>query len=152
MSRTPKKFNMKMAINFDNTVIEPEANIRVLGLQVDSKLRWGPHIAQLKAKSTNQGRAIKCLAGSTWGVTFQKCRLVYNAVMRPMLTFAASIWYQSKGTSEAIKSHIKRLAIIQNDCLRTVLGAFKATPVPVLEAEAAIASIEIQLDRLVMQQ
>ncbi len=152
MSRTPKKFNMKMAINFDNTVIEPEANIRVLGLQVDSKLRWGPHIAQLKAKSTNQGRAIKCLAGSTWGATFQKCRLVYNAVMRPMLTFAASIWHQPKGTSEATKSHIKRLAIIQNDCLRTVLGAFKATPVPVLEAEAAIAPIEIQLDRLVMQQ
>ncbi len=39
MSRTPKKFNIKMAINFDNTVIEPEANIRVLSLQVDTKLR-----------------------------------------------------------------------------------------------------------------
>ncbi len=39
MSRISKKFNMKMIINFDNTVIESEANIRVLSLQVDSKLR-----------------------------------------------------------------------------------------------------------------
>ncbi len=39
ISRTPKKFNMKMVITFDNTVIESKANIRVLSLQVDLKLR-----------------------------------------------------------------------------------------------------------------
>ena len=62
MSRIPKKFDMKMAINFDNINTELETSIRVLGLQVDSKLRWGPHIAQFNAKSINQCRAIKCLS------------------------------------------------------------------------------------------
>ena len=149
---TPKKFNMEMPINFGNTIIEPETSIRVLGLHVDSKLRWGPHIAQLKAKSISQCRAVNCLAGSTWGATFQKWRLIYNAVVQPMLTFAAAIWHQPKGTSEATKGHAKALAVIQNDCLRTIHGAYKATPVPVLEAEAAIAPMELQLDRLVMNQ
>ncbi len=71
LSRTPKKFNMKMAINFDNVVIEPGSSLRVLGLYIDSKLRWGPHIAQLKARAATQTRAISCIAGSTWGVTWR---------------------------------------------------------------------------------
>ncbi len=39
LSRTPKKFNIKMAINFNNVVIEPGSSLRVLGLYIDSKLR-----------------------------------------------------------------------------------------------------------------
>ena len=41
--------------------------------------------------------------------------------------------------------------MIQNQCLRTVLGAYKATPVQVLKAEAVIAPIDQYLDRLVMR-
>jgi hypothetical protein len=72
-------------------------------------------------------------------------------VVRPTLTFAAPIWHQPEGTTEATKRHTKKLTIIQNDCLRTILGAFKATPVPVLEADAVIAPIKLQLDRLVLR-
>jgi len=151
MTRTPKKFNMKMALNFGNAVIEPGASLRVLGLYVDTKLRWGPHIAQVKARAANQARAIKCMAGSTWGATFERCRTVYSMVVRPMLTFAAPIWHQPSGTPEATKGHAKKLAVVQNDCLRTVLGAFRATPVPILEAESIISPIDLQLDRLVLR-
>ena len=118
-----------MAINFDNVVIEPGSSLRVLGLYIDSKLRWGPHIAQLKARAATQTRAISCIAGSTWGGTLEKCRLVYSMVVRLMLTFAAPIWHQPKGTSEASNTPARTLAVIPNQCLRTVLGACKATPV-----------------------
>lgn len=37
---------------------------------------------------------------------------------------------------------------MQNKCLRTVTGAFKATPIPVLEAERFIAPIDVHLDQL----
>lgn len=40
------------------------------------------------------------------------------------------------GTSEAKKTHVKKLAIEQNERLSTVLGAYKATPTAVLEAES----------------
>ena len=65
-----------MSINFGNTIIEPQTSIRVLGLQVDTKLKWGPHLAKVRAKMATQGLALKCLAGSTWGATFQKARTV----------------------------------------------------------------------------
>lgn len=40
---------------------------------------------------------------------------------------------------------------MQNDCLRTVLGAYRATPVQVLEAEAEIPSMRIQLDTALLR-
>ena len=42
------------------------------------------------------------------------------------------------------------MAVIQNNCLRIVLGAYRVTPVQVLEAEADISSIRIQLDKALL--
>jgi len=39
ITRTLKKFNMKMVLNFSNTVIKLGASLRVLGLYIDTKLR-----------------------------------------------------------------------------------------------------------------
>ena len=91
-----------------------------------------------------------CISASTWGVTFQKAREVYRAVVTPMLTFAASIWYTPKNLKGASEKHVDKLAVIQNNCLRTVLGAYRATPVQVLEAEADVSSIKIQLDKALL--
>ena len=151
LTRKPKKFNMSASLDFERIKIDPSASIRVLGLHVDTKLRWGPHIAQLTARAAGQKRALDCLAGSTWGATFARCRTVYSMVIRPMLTFAASIWHQSQGTKEFSRTPARKLGKIQNDCLRKVTGAYKATPIPVLEAESSIALLEFQLDRLVMR-
>lgn len=68
-----------------------------------------------------------------------------------MLTFAAPIWHHPKGTAGAVETHTRTLAVIQNDCLRSVLGAYRATPVPVLEAEATTPPIRLHLDSLVMK-
>jgi len=47
-----------------------------------------------------------------------------------MLTFAALIWHHPKGTVGAVETYTRTLGVIQNDCLRSVLGAYKTTPVP----------------------
>ena len=142
---------MSETVQFSGIEVAPSASIRVVGLHIDSKLRRGPHIAQIKARATTQSRALKCLTGLTWGATFTRRKTFHNAVVRPILTFAAPIWHYPKGTAGAVETHTRTLGVIQNDCLRSVLGAYKATPVPVLEAEAATPPILIQLDNLVMK-
>jgi len=42
-----------MVLNFNNAVIKLGASLRVLGLYIDTKLRWGPYIAQVKARAAN---------------------------------------------------------------------------------------------------
>ena len=151
LTRSPKRFNMEVSLDFNEVKIDPSPSIRVLGLHVDTKLRWGPYIAQLTARAVGQKRALECLAGSTWGATFAKCRTVYSMVIRPMLTFVAPIWYYPRGMKGFSRKPAERLAKIQNECLRKVTGAYRATPIPVLEAEASVAPLEYQLDKLVLQ-
>ena len=91
LTRKPKRFNIIETVKLGISEIDPKASIRILGLHVDSKLRWGLYITQIKARATAQARAIKCLAGSIWGATFSSCRIVYSAIVRPILTFAGPI-------------------------------------------------------------
>ena len=50
LTRRPKRFNMRAVVDLGATVTEPKGSIRVLGLHVDGKLRWGPHLKKVKAK------------------------------------------------------------------------------------------------------
>ena len=45
---------------------------------------------------------------------------------------------------------MQKLGVIQNRCLRIVLGAYRATSVQILEAEAEVPSIQLQLDKRVI--
>ncbi len=48
--RSLGKFNMRASVDLGSVTAKPKANIRVLGLQIDGKLRWGPYIKEVKAK------------------------------------------------------------------------------------------------------
>ncbi len=68
---------MKAAVDLGAVAVRPEASIRILGLHIDSKLRWGPHISRVKSKMVTQRLALSVIAGSTWGATLNKARQVY---------------------------------------------------------------------------
>jgi len=72
-------------------------------------------------------------------------RLVYSSVVRPAITFGASVWYTPQGIETARKAIDKKLEILQNKSLRTVLGAYRAVNTRILEKEAAIPPISIVL-------
>ena len=151
LSRNPKKFNMFTVIQIGNNIIKPKTDIRILGLQIDSKLKWGAHTRKIQEKKmTKQSRALTKISTSTWGATLLKARQVYTAVVRPAMTYGSTIWHMPK---EIQKSNVitNKLAVIQNKRLRNIAGAFKATPIAVLEAETFIASIDIHLDQLQAQ-
>ena len=63
------------------------------------------------------------------------------------MTFGSTVWHTPRQLKGA-KLIENKLAVIQDRCLRTVAGAYRATPVPVLEAETHIPPIAIQLNRL----
>ena len=77
LSRNPKRFNMAASINIASTEIEPKTDIRVLGLQIDTKLKWGPHVRKTQKKMVKKSMALTKISTSTWGVTFTKARQVY---------------------------------------------------------------------------
>lgn len=142
---------MTATVNLGDEVKKPETSIRVLGLHIDGKLRWGPHIKEVRSKLNTQCLALNKTAGSTWGTTLNRARQVYNIVVQPAISYAAASWHTPRGLREAKQTQVKQLSVVQNACLRQVTGGYRATSVRVLEAEAGVPPLQITLDQAVLR-
>jgi len=49
--RSHKKFNIKATVNIRGFTEGPVSNLYILGVQVNLKLKWGPHINIIKVKT-----------------------------------------------------------------------------------------------------
>lgn len=143
-ARNPKRFNMAATITIGGETKVPKTDIRVLGIQIDTKLKWGPHVKKIQEKMVTQTRALTKLTASTWGATFAKARQVYCAVIRPAITYGLAVWHCPSAIKGAGKGNVDKLAVIQNKCLRVVAGAYKAT----LHAEAMVLPMKEHLEQL----
>lgn len=89
---------MAAKINIPGFKGNPEQTIKILGIHVDSKLRWGPYIKETALKATKQCTSLSRLAASTWGALFTKARHIYTAVVRPVLSYGCGVWYTLEET------------------------------------------------------
>ena len=148
LTRNPKKFNMNAAVNIENIVIELKVNIRILGLQLDTGLKWNAHIDKIQSKMTTQRLALSRLTTSTWGASLTKTRTIYSAVIRPVISYAATVWRAPQDAVVHVKGIDKKLNVIQNGWFRIITGAFKATPVEVSKAEGYTEPLPNFLNKL----
>ena len=147
LSRRPKKFNMQATLTIETNAVTPKPDIRILGLQIDTKLRWGPHVRKIQDKMIRQTMALSKITASTWGATFAKARQVYTTVIRPAITYGSIAWHIPEAIQKG-KYTSQKLTVTQNKCLRMISGAFRATPIPVLEAETFVPPLNLHLDHL----
>ena len=119
----------------------------MLGLQLDSELRWKSQVQAIDAKMKTQVFALARTTASTWGITLRMARQVYLTIVRSALSYGASLWHTpSESPTSRPRGPVVGLRAHQNSCLRTVLGAFKATPIRQLETEAYIPPFDLWLN------
>lgn len=146
-TRSHTKFNLQASAHFNGVQKEPAQEVKVLGVWLDSKLRWTSHARKLTQKAERQIGAIVRISASTWGAAFVRARQIYSSVVRPLLAYGAASWHTpSTGSTGGPKGVAIRLRRIQNKCLRTVAGAFRATPIATLETETFVPPIDLYLD------
>lgn len=87
----PKKFNMQATVRIPKFQDGPVPVMRILGIHLDSKLKWGPHVNLMAAKAASHIASITRLTKSTWGATFAKARQIYAAVVRPILSYGCPV-------------------------------------------------------------
>ena len=149
-TRAHKRFNMAARVNVPGFSGEPSPMVKILGILVDNKLKWGPSIRSTAAKATTQLASLIQLIASTWGASFNRARHVYSAVVRPVLSYGCAVWDTPEGLEEAREIATKPLERIQNKALQAIKGAYKTTEVQFIEHEADIASLTIHLDELAL--
>ena len=127
----------------------PVDTIRVLGVILDKKLKWHAHIQEALTKARRMEGALQRITASTWGLPMRKARTIYQATIRSVLTHGCESWFPI-GEKRLPKQLINALQRAQNRCLRIITGAYKATPIPVLQQETGIEDITAVLRKRVL--
>jgi hypothetical protein len=135
-------------VHLDNQTIQPVQEARFLGVWIDRKLKWKGHLNAIKRKFATQQFALTRLAASAWGCTLLRAREVYTKVIRSAIAYGAGVWHHPT-TNQRVKGIAKKLATMQSKCLRVVAGAYRATPVRLLEVETATPPLDLYLDKWV---
>ena len=141
--RTPKRFNMKASIKIGTKEVHPAQDIRILGVRVDSALKWKAQLRTVETHAIRMLSALQSITGSTMGYGTCASRLIYISMIRPAMLYGASAWYTPEGARKGVANKLKSL---QGKYLRTVAGAYRATSTEALEIETHTQPIDIALE------
>ncbi len=146
-TRKSKRFDMTTSIQIENSVIKSKSDVRVLEMQLNTKLQWDAHLRQIETNHVTRMLTLSCLEVFTWKAIFTKARQVYSAIVRSEIAFEASVWHQRNKKDELLSKE-RRLETLQNQTLRHVAEAFKRVSIETLEAETYTSSLHVHLNML----
>jgi hypothetical protein len=88
----------------------PTVNSAVyLGVTIDRKLNWGPHILKKCDKAIGHLHACKQAIGKTWGISPSGIRWLYNQIIIPSVSYAAVVWQHTVDRKLYIQTRLESL-------------------------------------------
>ena len=66
--------------------------VKYLGIHLDSRLNWHDHVHKTAKKCINILFASRKMIGDRWGLSPDKIMWVYNAIIKPIMTYACVTW------------------------------------------------------------
>ena len=103
---------------------------------------WRSHIEYLKMDC----KIMKVMASTKWDESTKIMRLFYIAYIRAKLDYGSILY------SSAASTHLKKLEVLQNSCIRMILGARMSTPILSLQAESHIQPLTLRRDYLTVKE
>jgi ribonuclease HI len=109
-------------IKINETEIKPSAEVRYLGVLLDSRLNWRKHI-ELKEKKTRKiVMELRRFARLTWGPIQRVLTTLFSSIAESVMLYAAPIWVQAT----KYKWCVAKLRSIQRLILLTAIRSFKS--------------------------
>ena len=136
--------NIKLTVH--NQQIPQEDAPTYLGVKLDKRLTWNPHIKEMERRATKRLSLMKKLAGTKWGASSNILKQVYTGNIRPVMEYGSAAW------ASAAKSNTSRLAKVQNAGMRLITGGLKTTPVNTLESTTGLTSLDLRREEKILIQ
>ena len=114
----------------------------MLGVYLSSNLSWIPNTEKLKEKALKRLGVLSKSTFSTRGFPPLVARVVYIAALRAILSYGSGVWANPINIPKGITNILGKE---QNKALRVILGAFKSTPISLLEREVFIPPLDLYL-------
>ncbi|QQP37800.1 Uncharacterized protein FKW44_018195, partial [Caligus rogercresseyi] len=122
--------------------MEYEAQMKYLGVIFDQGLTWTEHLKAKAAKCSRIWNMAKAVIGQKWGLTSDKILWLYEAMIRPIITYGCLIWGHS---ITAKKDGIRKLKSIQRKVLLGMTQTLRSTPTSGLEAVLGITPLDLYI-------
>ena len=116
--------------------------VRYLGIFFDHQLNWHDHVRIMTNHARSTLKAVQLLGNSICGLNWTQWHIIYNAVILPILTYAAPVWYLGQA------SLLWKLRTAQNSAVRHITGAFRTSPVDPLHQLMGIMPIDLHIQML----
>jgi endonuclease/exonuclease/phosphatase family metal-dependent hydrolase len=121
---------------YDGQILEWKQQVKYLGVILDTRLSFKPHIHECVSKANKAISTLFCLLKRNSTASVESKLIIYKTYIRPIITYASTIFHNCP------KSHFSRLQILQNKCLRMILSAPYDSRITKLHAELKIPTIE----------
>ncbi|KAL4096526.1 hypothetical protein QTP88_021465 [Uroleucon formosanum] len=112
--RRPTNYN-SLKINGHN--IPWSQNIKYLGVILDKKLTWNPHISSKVQQGYQRLKILYPLINRQTSLSWKCSILLYKQIIRPLLLYAVPVWGQCAPT------HINKIQVLQSKVLRVISNA-----------------------------
>ncbi|MEO1419301.1 MAG: reverse transcriptase family protein, partial [Bacteroidota bacterium] len=109
---------------------------RFLGMHLDRRLTWLPHLKTTKVNCLKSMQILKVLSHSTWGSDRSTMLRLYHSLILTKLSYGCEFY------SSGSFNHLKTIDVIHHSSIRIATGAFRSSPIPSLLVDAG----EIPLD------
>ena len=119
-----RSWSFDRPLKVDGAEISVLNSTKFLGLTLDSKLNWNEHIDYLCKKSKRILMQCRRAVGPTWGFKPATMRWIYNVMVKPVLSYGATIWINGTKTkhNQTLLNGVQRLANV------IITGALPTTP------------------------
>jgi ribonuclease HI len=116
-------------------------SVKFLGVYLDNKLNWKRHVTEKCHKAILSLQQCRRIAGRRWGASPKVMRWIYTSVVRPMLSYAAVVWWTrvELRVARVMLTHVQRVA-----CL-SITGALRTTPTAALEALLDLTPLDLHI-------
>ncbi|GAB0086262.1 hypothetical protein DMENIID0001_002810 [Sergentomyia squamirostris] len=128
-------------VRLNNVEVPHSDTAKYLGMHLDRRLTWRPHIWTKRKQLSLKVRSLYWLLNNRSSMTTQNKLLVYKMILKPIWSYGIQLW----GT--AAKSHTCIMQRFQNKMLRLVLGAPWYVPEFLLHQDLNMPTVEEEIRR-----
>lgn len=90
-------------VYFGDQILEPKNELRWLGLWLDPKLSFGPHIQKMHQRGKMTLAQLSKINRCYWGTNPKETKNLITAVLKPRILFGSTVWFNTKTEGQSDK-------------------------------------------------
>lgn len=116
--------------------------VKYLGLTLDTRLRWGPHITSIRNKALATMASLYPIFNRNSSLSIKNKLIILKSIIRPILVYGAPVW------SNISNTNMSKLQTIQNKCIKIIYNTPLLTNLKKLHTQHKIANIKDHCHKL----